>query len=255
MRKRIATIVLGSLWVLCVAAAQAQQPATPASRPKVRTVTAFVRLDRESYRSQVADALKILRAAKGELTAAGYEVETIRITSQPFPDYIKGLSVEQALAFFHEYDKLAKEEGFTPDIGPAMSMSEDTDDPKQADLLARILASTESINGFITVAGENGIHWNAIRAAARVMKYLEEHTPRSEGNFRFAAGAFPPEVAPFFPVSYTSGDGHEFALGLESANVVQQVFSAGHLDFDAAVDHLATALGREAGKVEAIAKR
>ena len=34
-----------------------------------------------------------------------------------------------------------------------------------------------------------------------VIKYLEDHTEHSEGNFHFAAGAFPPAVAPFFPVS------------------------------------------------------
>ena len=77
-------------------------------------------------------------------------------------------------------------------------MSKDTDDPKQADLLARILAETQNINGFIVVADDAGIHWNGVRAAARVIKYLEDHTEHSEGNFHFAAGAFPPAVAPFF---------------------------------------------------------
>jgi uncharacterized protein len=253
MRQRIAAVVLGSLSVWGAVAAQAQQTAIQASRPKIRTVTAFVRLDRESYRSQVADALKMLRAAKAELTGAGYEVETVRISSQPFPDYIKGLSTEQALAFFHEYDKLAKDEGFTPDIGPAMS--QDTDDPKQADLLARILASTDSINGFVAVAGEKGIHWNAISAAARVMKYLEEHTPRSEANFRFAAGAFPPENAPFFPVSSTQGSGHGFAIGLESAGIVTAAFRGANADLSAAGERLTATLGSEAKRIEEIAIR
>src|SRR5215813_14205183 len=253
MRKRIVAIVLGSLSIWGAAGAQAQQTATQVPRPKVRTVTAFVRLDRESYRSQVADALKMLRTAKRELTAAGYEVETIRIASQPFPDYVKGLSEEQALAFFHEYDKLAKDESFTPDIGPAMS--QDTDDPKQAELLARILASTDSINGFIAVAGEKGIHWNAVRAAARVMKYLEEQTPHSEGNFRFAAGAFPPENAPFFPVSSTQGSGHGFAIGLESAGIATAALGGAKGDLSAAGERLTTTLGAEAKRVEEIALR
>ena len=64
--------------------------------PKVRTVTAFVRLDRANYQAQVAEALKMLRAAKDALTKAGYEVETIRITTQPFPEYTKGLTADQA---------------------------------------------------------------------------------------------------------------------------------------------------------------
>src|SRR6516162_4002814 len=119
MSKRFGAIVLATAAMLSASIAQVSQSAIQVSRPKVRTVTAFVRLERESYRSQVAEALVMLRAAKAEFAKAGYEVETIRIASQPFPDYIKGLSAEQALAFFHEYDKLAQQEGFTPDIGPA----------------------------------------------------------------------------------------------------------------------------------------
>lgn len=229
-------------------------PATNApSLPKVRTVTAFVRLDRPTYQAQVTEALKFLRAAKDALSKAGYEVETIRITTQPFPEYTSGLTADQALEFFRAFDKLAQQEGFTPDIGPAMS--KDSDDPKQADLLARILAETQTINGFIVVADDAGIHWNGVRAAARVIKYLEDHTEHSEGNFHFAAGAFPPPVAPFFPVSHTSDAGHGFALGLESANIVQQVFAASKGDLNAVGEQLTAALGEQAKKVEEIARR
>ncbi|HEY1938274.1 MAG TPA: DUF711 family protein [Candidatus Angelobacter sp.] len=231
----------------------AQSPAANTSLPKVRAVTAFIRLDRVNYRAQVADALKMLRAAKDTFTKAGYTVETIRITTQPFPEFTKGLSDEQALEFFRDYDKLAQQEDFTPDIGPAMSR--DSDDPRQADLLAHILAETQTINGFVVVADDSGIHWNGIRAAARVIKYLEEHTARSEGNFHFAAGAFPPAVAPFFPVSHTSDTGHGFALGLESADIVQQVFATYKGDLNQVGEQLTAALAEQARKVEAIAHR
>ena len=232
--------------LLSFSAALAQQ------QPKIRTVTAFVRLDRPNYRQQITNALTMLRAAKAEFTKAGYEVETIRITTQPFPEIVKGLSAQQALDFYRDYDQLAQKEGFAPEIGPAMI--KDSDDPAQADLLAKIIAGTQSINGFIVVADDSGIHWNAIRAAARVNKYLEENTPHSEGNFRFASGAFPPAVAPFYPVSYTIGAGHEFAIGMESANIAQQVFAAPQNSFSAATSQLAAALGKEAQKVEAIAR-
>jgi uncharacterized protein (UPF0210 family) len=211
-----------------------------------------VRLDRANYQAQVAEALKMLRAARGAFTKAGYEVETIRITTQPFPEFTKGLTAEQALEFFHAFDKLAQKEEFTPDIGPAMS--KDSDDPKQADLLAHILAETQTINGFVVVADDAGIHWNGVRAAARVIKYLEDHTEHSEGNFHFAAGAFPPAVAPFFPVSHTSDAGHGFAIGLESANIVQQVFASAKGDLNSIGDQLTTALGQQAKKVEEIAR-
>lgn len=240
------------LIMLCLSVGH-PQPAGSGSLPKIRTVTAFIRLDRRAYRSQVEKALTFLRAAKAELTKAGYEVETVRITTQPFPEYTKGLTPEQALAFFHEYDALAQKEGFTPDIGPAMVS--DNDDPEQADLLAQVIATTESINGFVVIADDSGIQWKAIRAAARINKYLEEHTTHSEGNFRFASGAFPPAIAPFYPVSYTSGAGHDFAIGMESANIAQQVFSGGTSDFIEAGEQLTAALAKEARKVEEIAHR
>ena len=228
--------------------ANAQQEAN--AKPKIRTITAFVRMDRQNYATQVADAVAMLKRAKAEFNNAGYEVETVRITTQPFPQIIKDMTPLEALSFFQLYDRLAQREGFTPDIGAAMVA--DTDDPSRADLLAQIIATTQSINGFIVVADGSGIHWNSIRAAARVIKYLEEHTTHSEGNFRFASGAFPPAIAPFYPVSHTSGAGHQFAIGMESANIVQQVFSA-RPDFNAASDQLAAALGNEAQKVEEIA--
>ncbi|HEY6348177.1 MAG TPA: DUF711 family protein [Candidatus Angelobacter sp.] len=232
--------------------AGAQQQAGSSAKPKIRTITAFIRMDRQNYATQVAEAVAMLKRARLEFTTAGYEVETVRITTQPFPQIIKDWNAQQALDFFHEYDRLAQQEGFTPDIGPAMVA--DTDDAGRADLLAQIIASTQSINGFIVVADGSGIHWNAVGAAARVIKYLEEHTTHSEGNFRFGAGAFPPAIAPFYPVSHTSGAGHQFAIGMESANIAQQVFSAGKPGFSTASDQLAEALGREAQQVESIAQ-
>jgi uncharacterized protein (UPF0210 family) len=252
MSHRIFASVVSVLLLSGAAHAQNPEPAR-APQAKLRTITAFVRLDRASYRTQVEDALKMLRQAKAEFVKAGYEVETIRITSQPFPEYTRGLSAEQALEFFHEYDQLARHEGFTPDIGPAMS--QDSDDPKQADLLAQVLSSTEAINGFVVVADERGVHWNAIHAAARINKYLEEHTTHSEGNFRFASGAFPPENAPFYPVSFTRGPGHGFAIGLESAGIAGRVLAplgAGE-NLTAAAERLTTALTLEAERVEGIA--
>jgi uncharacterized protein len=105
------------------------------------------------------------------------------------------------------------------------------------------------------VADDDGIHWNAVRAAAGINKYLEEHTLHSQGNFRFAAGAFPPAVAPFFPVSYTSGAGHEFAIGLESANIAEDALADGKQNFADARERLTAALESQARKVEALARQ
>jgi uncharacterized protein len=246
-----AALVLAFLLLPQLVHAQ-QSPSLPP--PKIRAITAFVRIDRQNYQSQVTGALAMLHAARDQFSKAGYEVETIRITTQPFPEIVKGLNDEQALKFFQDYDKLAQQEGFAADIGPAMIGSIGSgDDDSRAGLLAQIITTTQSINGVIAVADDSGIHWKAVRAAARVIQYLEEHTPHSEGNFRFAAGAFPPAVAPFFPVSYTSGTGHEFAIGIESANIVQAVFAKTGGNLADAGSQLTAALSNEARKIEEIA--
>jgi uncharacterized protein (UPF0210 family) len=204
-------------------AARAQQKTAAAQeKPKIRAITAFINLDRAQYQQQVADALKMLRRAQTVFESRGYQVQTIRIATQPFPEYAKGLTTEQAVAFFKQYDALAAQQKFAASIGPAMLNAGDSD--SQADLLAEILSNTKILNASLMVAGEEGVRWNAVGAAARVMKKLEEATEHSQGNFRFAAVAMVPPVTPFFPAAYHTGFGHQFAIALESANVVAAAF-------------------------------
>jgi uncharacterized protein (UPF0210 family) len=226
--------------------------AAAAEKPKVRAITAFVRLDRARYPAQIQEALQMLRNAREEYQQAGYEVQSIRISTQPFPEYIRGLSTQEVLAFFHEYDNLARKEGFDAAIGPAML--KDTDDPRQAELLEQILQVTTTLNASLVVAEEDGVHWNAVRAAAHLMKVLAERTPHSQGNFNFSATALVPPLTPFYPGSYHTGFGHQFAVGLQSADVVAEVF-AQTKNPPAARDALAAALTEQARAIADIASR
>ena len=223
-----------------------------AEKPKVRAITAFIRLDPSQYKKQIADTLAMLRNAKSRFELAGYEVQTIRITTQPFPEYTQGMSKQEILAFFHDFDTLAKQENILIGIGPAL-MSE-KDDPAEAQLLAEILSLTTSMRGTIVVAGDDGIHWKAVHAAAEVMKYLEEHTDHSVGNFYFAALANVPAYAPFYPASYHQGMGHQFAIALESANVVAAVMAM-QRDPEATRQALIANLGLHARAIQDIASK
>jgi uncharacterized protein (UPF0210 family) len=239
------------LMLYCSVFAASQSTPTANAKPKIRAVTAFVRLDRTNYQSQLRETLTVLRGAKAEFEHAGYEVQSVRITTQPFPEIVHGLSPADALKFFQDYDKFAHAENFDASIGPAMVS--DGDDPKVADLLAQILSSTTGLEGSIIVAGEDGMHWNAIRAAARVMKSLEQHSPHSLGNFNFAATAMLPPHAPFYPGSYHDDAGHEFAIGMQSASVVAAAFASAPGDPNAAARSLASMLTQHAQTVERIA--
>jgi len=221
-------------------------------KPKVRAITAFVRLDRAHYREQIQEALQMLRQAREAYQQAGYEVQAIRISTQPFPEYVRGLSTAEVLAFFHDYDALAREEGFDAAIGPAMT--QDADDLRQAELLGEILQVTTTLNASLIVAGEDGVHWNAVRAAAQLMKVLAERTPHSQGNFSFSATALVPPLTPFYPGSYHTGFGHQFAVALQSANLVAEAF-AGAPSPAAARETLVAALTEHARTIADIASR
>jgi len=195
----------------------------------------------------------MLRQAKKIFEEAGYPVESIRITTQPFSEYIQGLSRQQALGFFRAYDELAIKESFDPNIGPAMLR--DGDDPAQVGLLGEVLSTTKTLEASLVMADEDGIHWNSIRAAAKMVRYVTEHSPNSQGNFNFTATAMLQPYGPFFPGSYHHGAGHQFSVGLESANVVDAVFAATSGKPQQAADELTKALTRHAVAAEKLARR
>lgn len=241
-------LVLVSLncWIACPAHAQS-------AKPKVRAITAFIRLEPAQYQKQIAEALKMLGSAKAEYQHEGYEVESVRITTQPFPQYMKGMSDAEALGWLRAYDELSLKESFDANIGPAMLT--DDDDPHAAELLAKALSQTKNLEASIIVAGKDGVHWKAVHAAAQVIKYVEEHSPRSQGNFNFTATAMLAPYGPFYPGSYHVGAGHQFSIGLESANIVDAVFAATPGNHGEAGRRLAQELARYAVDCERIAKR
>jgi uncharacterized protein len=246
----ILEMIFHSILLASFLLAMAIPPASAQEKPKVRTITAFIRLDASHYTLQVADALTMLRNAKARYELAGYEVESIRITTQPFPEYTHGLTKEATLAFFHDLDNLAKKENVSIGIGPALMTEKD--DLGQAQVLAEILSQTTTLFGSVVVAGSDGIHWKAVQAASDAMKYLEDHSAHSLGNFRFAAIANVPAYTPFYPASYHQGLGHQFAVALESANVVAAVMAV-QRDPEATRQALVAELGMHAGAVEDLA--
>ena len=210
--------------------------ATGYTKPKVRAITAFVRLERATYVRQVNDALAVLRSAKGEFERQGYEVETVRIVTQPLAELIEGQSDAEALKFLKGFDDLAARESFIPNVGPGMMR--DSDDPHAMHLLAQVLSTLPHIDASAIMAGDDGIHWKVIRETAALVRYVTDHSPHSQGNFNFTGTAMLAPYGPFYPGTYHTGAGKQFSLGFEGASVVQQVFGASHGDFDATVAEL-----------------
>src|SRR5487761_399796 len=170
-RRDACLFVFAAMLALGVSGSSRAAP-TAGDRPKVRTVTAFIALDPAHYQAQIAETLASLKKIKAAYEKAGFEVQTLRITTQPFPEYTRNLSDEQALAFFKKYDALAEKDGFDAAIGPTIDSAtgprsaRSRDDAHEALLLAKIIASTKILEGSVVIADDNGIHWHAIPSAA-----------------------------------------------------------------------------------------
>jgi uncharacterized protein (UPF0210 family) len=219
-------------------------------KPRIRTITAFVRIEPSESRSQIEQAVGMLHQAKAEFEKRGYEVQTTRITTQPFVRYVGDRSTKEALDLFKNLDELSRKDSFLLNIGPLTPA--DLADATRLDLLSLALANTK-VNASLAVVDEEGVNWRAVQAAAQVIKYLEDHSPNGVNNFDFAAVAMVPPYTPLFPASNHDGAGHEFSIGWEAGAFVSDVMAGANGDMRAAKELLAQEFEREARAVDAIA--
>jgi uncharacterized protein (UPF0210 family) len=221
--------------------------------PKVRGIVAFVRITHARWERQIAETLEKLRAARAIAESCGYAVESIRISTQPFPEWLRRVPRENALATLRRMDELAVATPFELSIGPAMRR--DGDDPAPARLLAEALETARLLQANLLIATDSGPHPRAMRAAAEVVLHAAANSARSQGPFNFTALACVPPNSPFFPGSWHNGRGNEFAIGLESAGVVEEVLRDARGDALRARRALVAALSTHARAISAAARR
>ena len=193
-------------------------------KPKVRGITTFIRIDRTNWERQFADVLEKLRSARGIVEARGYAVESVRIATQPFPQWLDGVPRDAALAVLRRMDDLAVATPFELSIGPAMRR--DDDDTAMAVLLGEALETARLLQANLLIASNEGAYPRAMRAAAELVLHAAAHSARSQGPFNFTTLACVRPCSPFFPGSWHDGPGDEFAIGMETAGVVEEVFRA-----------------------------
>src|SRR5204863_2090792 len=163
--------------------------------------------------------------------------------------YTKGMSSDEAVAFVGKVRDAATKGRSSLNIGSAMV--HDNDDPAGASLLVDILAKV-SVNANLITADEQGIHWNAIRQAAKVIKQLSQRSPHGDANFNFGAIAMMKPYGPYYPGSYHIGKGRAFAIAMEGAEVVGDVFRQ-YRDPVEAEKQLSAVLSTYTKQVEAVA--
>jgi uncharacterized protein len=228
-------------------------PAAAADKPPVRAITAFIELDPARYEEQFEATANRLRQASAVFRKAGYEVQTVRITTQPFPRYVHGMSKQEALKLLSHLEALGRKHSVIVNIGPAVM--NDEPDPVMLELLETLHSELKQLDASMIVASETGVHWNTVRAAARHIYRVARQSRRSQGTFNFAATAMLAPGAPFYPGSYHVHEGGRFSIGLQSPSIVARAFAAAKGDANEATRLLRTAFVAEATQVNALAEQ
>lgn len=217
---------------------------------RVRTITAGIDLDDVNDRAKIETAIGFLNSARSRFEDAGYEVQTVRISTPPLsrflPDWHESAGEKAVVAL----DRFCAENGVLLSVGPVIT--DDQYNGAFAPWAARMVQAAGNTNFTVFIASrEHGIHHQTIRTAAEAIASLAKAIPRGEGNFHFAATASCPPGTPFFPAAYHDGDA-AFSIGLELPPLLQATFedAKGWRD---AKEKLTQRMNFELGRVEDLA--
>jgi hypothetical protein len=217
---------------------------------RIRTITAGIQLESLEDTVTVTNAIAFLESAKKEFTSRGYEVQTLRISTQHIFEFLGTTSHRRAIPYLKKIDQIATRNGIVVSVGAILPPNKYN--AEIASWAASVIEETENISFSILISSQqNGIHAASIKAAAEITKAIAERSARGEGNFRFTASANCPAGIPFFPAAFHSGV-KSFAIGLESPNLLKTVFS--HSDMSNARENLTMAMENALTPVEQIAQ-
>ena len=211
---------------------------------KVRTITAFVTFedsdfenDGKTLKSKIKDTAEALQTIKGQLESGGsdeqnvgYEVQTVRIATNPFPEYLLGSTAgdidveifQKRLALMDEC--LGQHEIAFVSLGPA-HCTETTQ-------LCTQIVSTQSGRFSCSVQLQaNDTHLAKV-AAQTVIDNSKLGNPEDGGlaNFRFCVANLGPYV-PFFPAAKGVTEPNDkcfkirFAIGLENGALLKDLLT------------------------------
>ncbi len=194
--------------------------------PPIRTLTLGIAEAHPLTPTIIARAAAFLQTAQARFTGAGYEVQTVRLSTRPLFEDCGDWSVQALREYAHKLQSMLDDASIDfCSIGPAPAAR-----PgfllERIDLLADLLIETSVLNASVQLAdGKHGLRAEAAMPVAQVIRRLADETEEGFGNFRFAMLACVAPGGPFFPAAYHEGPA-SLSIGLQGAGIVAGVLRA-----------------------------
>jgi uncharacterized protein (UPF0210 family) len=186
---------------------------------KIRSITYFVHPRWPINELILQKAGIFSQQAKTLFNEAGYEVQTLRLATPPFPSYLQPDDYERVTI---QMEVLAHSEGFEyVALGPAV--------PTRLESYAAIpgmLANSGDLffSGHLNTP-DYKISLPAVRACAEVIHQAAALEKNGFANLRFTALANVGPWSPFFPAAYHDGKHPAFGLAIEGADLAVSAFT------------------------------
>ncbi len=220
---------------------------------KIRSITYFCNPYWPLDESRLYKAGQFLGQAKSAYETSGYEVQTTRLATIPFPKLLGKTRLEDLPKLASEMERLIKEVGISyACLGPAL-----LEFMRSYEVIPDALSATQNIFfAGITADNLHGINMDAIRACAQVIVKSSHIEENGFANLRFAALANVASGSPFFPAAYWDKDEPAFAIATEAADLAVDAFAhsqsldAGRMSLVAEIERNGTRISDTARQLE-----
>lgn len=187
---------------------------------KIRSITCFIN-PKKKMEIQISKASRSVKRLKEALAYTGFEVQTSRIATTPFPRWLELDKPSTSFAFLKVLEEMTITEGFDfISIGPA-----ETDFPASYDVIPEILGSSNLFASGMVTSSNRSLAAFAVKACAKIIQQLSTATPDGFTNLRFAALGNVPPSSPFFPSAYASSTKLGLGFAIEGADLAIEEFS------------------------------
>jgi hypothetical protein len=171
--------------------------------------------------SKMEQAGKFLSEARAACEASGYQVQSTRLATVPFPQILGADRIAETPRLAEQMEAAIQAAGIAnAALGPA-----------QPENLASYMVIPEAIGAAeniffsgVMADARSGISVPALQACSEVITHCASITPNGFANLRFAALANVKAGSPFFPAAYHDQDEPAFSIATEAADLAVMAF-------------------------------
>ena len=190
---------------------------------KIRSITYFCNPQYPLEEKILREAGDFLPKAKAAYEAIGYEVQTVRVATVPFPNMLGEKHIDELPKYASQFSTMMKQAGVVyAALGPALP-----DMPRSYQVIPDAIAASDGVFFSGMMADAQTIHMAQVKACAEIIVKCAPLDLNGFANLNFTALANVGPNAPFFPGAYHTSDQPAFGIAIECADMAVDAFDGG----------------------------